>query len=75
VGSLPGGPGFSLCGHESLDFAGYVIGWSLGVSRWRGFFGGMLQYADEAVSCSFFKFYRQVRSVPQLFSVGFPVCV
>jgi len=51
LGSLPGGPGFSLCGHESLDFTGYVIGWSLGVSGWRGFFGGMLQYADEVVSC------------------------
>ena len=39
---LPGGPGFSLCGHESLYFAGYVIGWSLGVSGWSGFLSGML---------------------------------
>jgi len=37
---------FSLCSHKSLNFTGYVVGWSLGVPGWSGFLSGML-YADE----------------------------
>ena len=42
MNSLPGGPGFSLCGHESLNCSGCIDGLSLCVPGWSGFLSGLL---------------------------------